>query len=276
MTMPSSPVFIALTQVGAALAQKLAADLPGAEVHGLFGRTEKVDLYFTSTTQHVRELFRSGHTLVGICATGILIRILGPVISDKRNDPAVLALAEDGTAVVPLLGGHGGANTLAQILAKKTGGYAAITTASDLVFGLALDDPPLGWKIAEPNRVKGVTSALLAEEPVSLAVEAADAQWLTDTDLSFSESETGILITDQAPMESDQRLIYHPPVLVIGIGCERGAESGEVLELVTKTLNGANLASSSVSCVVSIDLKANEDAVHAVADYFDVPARFFF
>ncbi len=275
ITCAAPPVFVTFTQTGAALALKLAASFPGAEVHGLYGRTGTVDVYFKSTADHLRELFVAGRPVVGICAAGILIRLLAPVILDKQTEPPVVALGEDGSVAVPLIGGHRGANKLAQALAYEIGGVAAITTAGDLVFGIALDEPPAGWRIADPSRVKAVAAALLAGEPVSLKVEAADAAWLTDRGLVFSRGDVGILITDRTPADGDQRLVFHPPVLAIGIGCERGTTSGEIIELITETLDDAGLAANSVSCIVSLDLKANEDGVHAAAECLGVPARFF-
>src|SRR2546421_364541 len=103
---------IALTQSGAGLAQRLKGALPGARVHGLDPRVIGADVEFVDTAAHLRQLFEAGETIVGICAAGILIRILGPLLTDKRNEPPVLAVAEDGRAVVPLLGGHRGANDL--------------------------------------------------------------------------------------------------------------------------------------------------------------------
>ena len=70
---------------------------------------------------------------------------------------------------MPLLGGHCGGNALARAIAEITGGVAAITTAGDLRLGLVLDEPPPGWRIANPERVKPVAAALLRGEPFALS-----------------------------------------------------------------------------------------------------------
>ena len=98
---------------------------------------------------------RDGRPIVGICAAGILIRALAPLLGDKRAEPPVVAVAEDGSAVVPLLGGHHGANELARGSRRRSGVAPAVTTAGDLRFGVALDAPPPGWTLANPERRQG-------------------------------------------------------------------------------------------------------------------------
>ncbi|MCH8154290.1 MAG: hypothetical protein IH786_03330, partial [Proteobacteria bacterium] len=48
-----APVFVVLTRRGLGLARRLAADLPGAEVHGLAGRAAGADTGFEETAQQL-------------------------------------------------------------------------------------------------------------------------------------------------------------------------------------------------------------------------------
>ena len=117
------------------LARRLHRSLPGAEIHQPQGGAAAL----------FRSLFKAGRPIVGICASGILIRALAPLLKDKSTEPPVVAVAEDGSVAVPLIGGHRGANAIARAIARVTGGTAALTTASDLRLGLALDTQPPGW-----------------------------------------------------------------------------------------------------------------------------------
>jgi cobalt-precorrin 5A hydrolase/precorrin-3B C17-methyltransferase len=273
---PAGAALVVLSSGGYELARRLAAVLPGARVHGLAGRADGADEAFTEATPHLRRLFAEGVPIVGVCAAGILVRALAPVLGDKRAEPPVVAVAEDGSAAVPLLGGHAGANALARFVAAATGGVAAVTTAGDVRLGLALDEPPTGWRVANPDAAKGVAAALLAERPVALRVEAGDAGWLTASAAPFAEEgEISVLVTDRAVARPGRDLVLHPPVLALGVGCERDVEDSELIGLVDETLAAAGLARGAVACVASLDLKMDEAAVHAAAGRLGVPARFF-
>ena len=79
----------------------------------------------------VQDAFKAGEPLIFICATGIVLRTLAEVISDKHTDPAVLVLDEQGQFVIPLLSGHQwGANELAAQLADKLSAHLFVTTAN--------------------------------------------------------------------------------------------------------------------------------------------------
>lgn len=274
--LPSGAAIIALSATGAALARRLQAILPESQVHGLTGRTEGTDVTFTQAMAHLKGLFAAGMPIVGVCAAGILIRAVAPLLVDKRREPPIVAVAEDGQTAVPLLGGHHGANRLARAIAAELGGQAAITTAGDVRLGIGLDDPPAGWSVANPEAAKALTAALLAGEPVRLEIDAGDAGWLTETAIPFSSAgKRAIRITDRTDPGDESTLLLHPPVLAVGIGCERGAAAADVIALIEKTLAAHGLAKGAVACLASIDVKMDEPAMHAAAAALGVPIRFF-
>jgi len=275
MTAAKAPVILAVTEPGAALARRLRIALPGAIVHGRVGRVAEADDFFEETTGQIARLFLAGHPVIGVFASGILIRALAPHLADKVAEPPVIAVAEDASAVVPLLGGHSGANRLAREIAAHLGIAAAVTTTGDLRHGIGVDDPPPGWAVANRKRALPVAAALLAGEPVRLAVEAGDAGWLRAAGLPVDpEAGPGILVTDRAAEGTDD-LLLHPPTLALGVGCERDCDPAELRDLVAETLNAAGLAPQSVTCVASIDVKMDEQAVNALGAHLGVPVRFF-
>jgi cobalt-precorrin 5A hydrolase/precorrin-3B C17-methyltransferase len=265
---------VALSRGGLDLARRLQPELDGAVVHGLAGRADGADVPFTDTIGLLRRLFSEGQAVVGICAAGILVRAIVPLVADKRNQPPVVALAEDGSVAVPLLGGHHGANALARRIADLLDGTAAVTTAGDLGLGLALDEPPRGWEVANPESAKPLAAALLAGEPVRLIAEAGDDAW-PDRSRFSDKGALALLVTDRAGRADDRTLVVHPPILALGVGCERGADTAELQALVDATLADAGLAPDALAAIGSLDVKSDEEAVLACAQRLGLPARFF-
>lgn len=260
---------IVLNKSGAETARKISG-VTGADIHARF---EPADVLYESFGDHIRGLFERGEAMVIVAAAGAVTRTLAPVLSDKLSEPPVVVVGEDGSAVIPLLGGHHGANDLARDIAASLGVSAAITTASDLAFGIAFDDPPAGWVGHPGNDYKSFISSLLAQRKVRLD---GDAEWLTSGSLEIDpDAELAIAVTEQDMAPSPTRLVYYPQTLAIGVGCERHVEIAEVADLVRQVLKNNNLSPLAVAAVCSIDLKSDETAILALADELNRPGRFF-
>jgi cobalt-precorrin 5A hydrolase/precorrin-3B C17-methyltransferase len=278
--LPDDIAIIVLGPGGAALGRRLRTALPGARLHGPRAhpgdRPDNWDEIYDRASLHFARLFEAGQPIIGLCASGILIRSVAPLLAAKREEPPVVAVAEDGSVAVPLIGGHRGANALARAVAELTGGTAAITTAGDLRLGLALDEPPPGWRIANPEKVKRLAAALLRGDPVALTEEVAGAEWLRAGTVRWTEgSKERVVVTDHEVGPDADALVFHPPILALGIGCERGCSTEEISDLARSALAEAGLARGAVAAIVSIELKLGEPGIHALAAELGVPARFF-
>ena len=274
--LPDNIAIVVLGPADAALGRRLQMSLPGSRLHGPSAHPGDWDESYERASPHIARLFEAGRPILGLCASGILIRSVAPLLAAKQVEPPVVAVAEDGSVAVPLVGGHHGANALARAVAALTGGIAAITTAGDLRLGLALDEPPPGWRIANPELVRLTTAALLRGEPVALVAETGGADWLRGAAVGWAEqAERQVLVTDRNIDPGTGTLVFHPPLLALGIGCERGCSAAEIADLAHSTLTAAGLAAPAVAAVVSVELKLAEPGIHALAASLGVPARFF-
>jgi cobalt-precorrin 5A hydrolase len=77
-------------------------------------------------------LWRDHAAIVGLMASGIMVRAIAPHVASKYEDPAVVVVDDAGRYAVSLLSGHeGGANLLAEQIAAETRGQAVVTTGSE-------------------------------------------------------------------------------------------------------------------------------------------------
>ncbi|MEM8752562.1 MAG: cobalamin biosynthesis protein, partial [Pseudomonadota bacterium] len=217
----------------------------------------------------LRAFFAAGRPIVGVCAAGILIRALAPMLGDKQAEPPVLALGEDGGSVVPLLGGHRGANALALKLAGALGAEPALTTAGELRLGVALDAPPEEWRLENPDDAKAAMARLLGGAPAVLEGHAA---WLAPLGAAPRPGRAGLAVLS---VEGAPPLRYRRPTLALGLGAARGCPAKEMAALAEAALAEAGRDLGDVARVASIDLKSDEAAIHALAARAGVAPEFY-
>ncbi|MEG4217704.1 precorrin-3B C(17)-methyltransferase [Microcoleus sp. Pol14C6] len=267
------PAIVILGLNSQPIAKKISAHFAGSQIYGLIDRTSDTDINFSNFGETLRELFATETPIIAICAAGIIIRTLAPLLSDKRAEPPVLAVAEDGSAVVPLLGGLHGVNDLAREIAAALGVQPAITTTGDIRFRTALLSPPQGYYLANPEDAKTFISNLLAGAKVRL--EGA-ASWLSESNLPIApDARSTIRVTEKAIAPTPDCLVYHPKIAAVALTKISNSEPEIAVSLVQQVLENAGLAAASVAGFFALKEEMGNPALEAVSQYFKVPVRFF-
>jgi cobalt-precorrin 5A hydrolase/precorrin-3B C17-methyltransferase len=249
-------------------ARRIQALTAGSQVHALQGRVQ-ADVAYSELGAHLRELYARGTPIIALCAAGIVIRCVAPLLSNKGAEPPVLAVAEDGSAVVPLLGGLAGVNVMARDIAAALGVSPGITTSGELRFGTCVLNPPEGYALADIGQGKRFVSDLLAGE--STRVEG-DAPWLDDAQLPRSASaRLAIRVTPQAWNGREDELVIHPRSVVAAVAL---GDASEIVARVRASLEAHGLARLSLAALVASSEHMTHAALAEAAASLDVPLRF--
>ncbi|GLR36778.1 precorrin-3B C(17)-methyltransferase [Pseudomonas plecoglossicida] len=268
MSMQQAPAIIILGPGSLATAQRIQQRYPASSIHGLSGRVEGADAYYEAFGDTLRALYQQGSPIIALCAAGIVIRSLASLLGEKGDEPPVLAVAADGSAVVPLLGGLSGVNVMAREIGEALGVAAAITTSGELRFGTCLLNPPAGYALADIEQGKRFVSDLLAGESVRID---GDAPWLQQAQLPASESaQRTIHIGCDARPASRDELLIHRRSLVVAIA----AAGPELLEQIRSALRDAGLAEQALACLLAADTLMAEQSLHETARALGVGLRF--
>ncbi len=249
----------------------------------------------------IEALFANYDQLIFFLATGAVTRLVAPYLTDKATDPAVVTVDEAGHFVIALLSGHqGGANALARTVAGHLGATPVITTASDVLGGFSPDQltETLGWVLEPKDQLKAAAAALVNGVPIAIVQEIGTSgswlhQWgLPDhvrvvhqtSQLTRPDRQADLQqvwwITDrigevsQGPI-AEQILWFRPPSLVLGVGCERGIPLAALEEGLDGFLQEHRLAKASITTLASLDLKADEAAITALARQHGWQALFY-
>lgn len=272
--MTTPPAIVVLGAGALDTARRIQARYPGAQVHGLASRVA-ADVPFDELGAHLRELYARGLPIVALCAAGIVIRCIAPALADKGVEPPVLAVAEDGSAVVPLLGGLTGVNLIARELADWLGVAPAITTSGELRFGACVLNPPDGYALADLAQGKRFVSDLLAG--AATRVDGA-APWLDDVALPRDDAAAhAIRVTPLAWRGARDELVIHPRSVVIGIGARLPSSASEAAPLdarIGALLDAQGLAPQALAALVAPAAMIGDAALEAAADALGAPLRF--
>jgi len=288
---------VAITRNGALLGKRLREGPTGTELYvssRYAGQAGKERVVFGP--EELRELLVSlwgavdGFVL--IMATGIVVRLIAPLLESKQTDPAVVTMDDAGRFAISLTSGHlGGANELAERCAFITGARAVITTATDVNSLPSFDmlAREQGWVIDDISRVKTLNSLLLDDAEIAVVDPGGQTRsWFhgrgklsfydTFSEAVDSRAKGFLFVTNRhlpPRTQPDNLLILRPRNLVLGIGCNRGTPADEIDEFVAAHLKRIFVSLKSVRCVATAAAKRDEAGLIAYAGRYAIPLAFF-
>lgn len=281
---------VAITRNGARLAGRLLAALPGARLHVAKRFREDaeaawdeageppIEAFAEPLGSRLARLFPRAKGIVAFVSLGALVRLLAPLVRDKRSDPGVVAVDDAGRFAVTALSGHlGGGNELARRVAAALGATPVVTTASDARGTLAVDllGREWGWRLEEGGDVTAVSAAVVNEDPVGVYQDAGRRDWWPAGQplppnltlyssleaLAAARPAAAIVISDRALDPAGlgcPAVVFRPPALALGAGLHRGVGANEVLEAFRTTLGEAGFSPLSVAAVGTLADRAEE------------------
>ncbi|QWU17906.1 cobalt-precorrin 5A acetaldehyde-lyase [Paenibacillus sophorae] len=288
MTKPYAAV--AITKHGVEMARTLAADFPGTDLYYMskFARGDETELGYGLFEGSVKlilpDLFKAYKGLIIFISLGAVVRMIAPILEDKKKDPAVIVIDDRGQHVISVLSGHlGGANELTLEVAKALGARPVITTASDVQGTIPVDlfGRGFGWEIESFDKATPVSASVVNEERIAVVQEAGETQWWTydkplpphiavyghASEAMQAEFDAALVVTDRLLEAGEEAallkngVLYRPKTLVLGIGCNRGTSAEEIEHTIISTLSELRLSVKSVRNAATIVLKKDEEGL---------------
>lgn len=241
-----------------------------------------VQVYSASLREQVVQLWQSEQGLIFCLAAGAVVRLIAPLLQSKATDPAVVVVDANGQFVISLCGGHqAGSDALTRTIALHLNATPILTGAAN---GLALPSidllgEPFGWQRGSGDWT-GVSAAIARQRPVQVIQEAGSTLWqahlpphhsfhfgfpdypaASDTLPSVSPSARIWISPIQRTFSAESdfpKVQWHPRVLWVGIGCERGTSKQLIETAVQEVCQSHHLAKAAIAGVATIDIKADE------------------
>ena len=265
---------------------------------------EKFNIYNSALKEHLAVIWPNYNSLIFCLATGAVVRLIAPLLKDKADDPAIIVIDPEGRFVISLCGGHqGGADLLTKMVALQIGATPIITGASNSLSlpGIDILGRPYGWRKGQGSWTK-LMMEIARQNTIEVIQEAGSNLWQSSLpkghifSLSNSNGRLGnwgdreeisseSLYQGKIWISVKQRDLsgkpgipqgqWHPRVLWVGIGCERGTSKQLINQAITETFAKYNLAEKAIAGIATIDIKADEIGIVEVCRDRDLPLQTF-
>ncbi len=285
---------IATTPQSSSILQNLCSSI-GVELwlpQSLAG-TENAQFYQSNLSEHLTNIWYEYRAFVFCLATGAVVRLIAPLIESKATDPAIVVIDAQGRFVISLCSGHqGGADLLTQLIAQQIGAKPIITGASDSLNlpGIDLLGLPYGWGKGDGNWT-GVMAAIAKNQTVQVIQEVGSTLWQQNLPeahpfyFGFPEANQQFQPRARIWISAIQRCFaseadfpkvqWHPRILWVGIGCERGTSAQLIETAITDTLKKYHLSPKAIAGIATIDLKADEVGLLELCQSWNLPLKTF-
>jgi cobalt-precorrin 5A hydrolase len=287
---------VAITKHGVQIARTLLKTFQQVDVYYMKKfesgdeQERSIQLFEGSVRLLIPSLFQTYKGIIFIISLGAVVRMIAPILKDKKTDPGVVVIDDKGENVISVLSGHlGGANELTREVAKALHANAVITTASDVQQTIPVDlfGKRFGWEWDSPENLTSVSAAVVNEEQIAIVQESGERHWwdydkplpthikvYKNMDEAKKANPDAVLMITHRILSAEENeflangVLYRPKVIVLGIGCNRGTSSQEIEAVIHETLLKLNVSIKSVKAIATIDLKKDEKGLREVAQKY--------
>lgn len=282
----SGPLAIwSITPNGRRLGEKIQKSISDS-VHFVSARlckdnpAEATHIIKKTLSKEIHHQFNRFQGHIFLFSTGIAVRIIAPLLNSKLVDPAVVVIDDNGKHAISLISGHiGGANHLAQKTASIIDATPVITTATDTNLLPAIDmiAKENGLFIETPQNIKHINMAFLMGEKVGVY----DPFGFIKNNLSTSfwadknAKDNNIFCSQDIKSVSRETLVLRPPVLSVGIGCNKGTPCEDIKQMLLSVLKAEGLSVNGVFKFATTIVKKDEAGLLALSDEMSIPLDFY-
>jgi cobalt-precorrin 5A hydrolase len=297
MTM-RSPAIIAITKQGIAIARKIKENINDVDIYvpAKHDDLKKDIIWFKEQTGDiVASLFKKYDALICIFSLGAVIRLIAPVVVNKKSDPAVLVIDDKANFIISALSGHlGGANELARKVASfLPNSKPVITTAADVNETISVDliGRQFRWEIENEENITKVSALMVNEEKIALYQDTGQKDWWTRSslpknitkvtdleNLSNGDFKGFLIISDKIVNDQEileKAVLYRPKSLVVGLGMHWTTSIESIENAIKTVMKNRGLSTRSIQSIASVDRGAVVKGLQEFSIQKNIPIELF-
>jgi cobalt-precorrin 5A hydrolase len=237
-----------------------------------------VDIFHKNVKEELKKNFGKYNCILGIMATGIMIRSVCSLIKNKIEDPAVLVMDDQGKHIISLLSGHfGGANEMAFKISEVSGSEPVITTATDVHGKIGIDSISRKYyfHLEDYKNINAINSALIRNKRVDLYIPKEYDFIFKDNNIINSYNQKRSKNNNLIAVYGKKSIILKPKRLVLGIGSRKGITKIKVYNAINNAIKVLDLPHERINSIATGVMKKNERGIVQVAKELNLPFKTF-
>lgn len=223
-----------------------------------------VSQYHKNVINTINDIFDKYDCIIGIMASGIMVRSIAPHVNSKLSDPAVLLIDDNANFVISLLSGHfGGANDLTTKIAKILNSTPVITTSTDVNNKIGIDSIAKRYYcyLENPKNIKYINRALINNDTVDLYLPSkydyiVDEHIEKSYSIHFDDAYDSIV-----SIADNHEVILKPKQMVMGIGARKDISTFKVETAIHEACNIMEIPVSRIDFFATADVKKDEKGI---------------
>ena len=247
-------------------------------------KIEKDRLPFIKPKEFLKEKWKSLDLIIFVGSIGASIRLINSLLTSKDKDPGVIVIDKNGSKIIPILGSHqSNTQSIAFQISNLFGGETIETNNSSDQNNLNIDSFGKEWGWKRSGEAKDWSKLVIKQannEKIFCRQLSGNNLWKS----SESSKHINYLIDEDPYQESTRfdisvhtyhKRTWHPPVLWIGIGCERNTSKELIANSLNNFLESSNISPFSIAGFATIDIKKDEKGILELAEEKNLPIKFF-
>jgi len=231
-----------------------------------------------------KEKWKNLDLIIFIGSIGASIRLINSFLTTKDKDPGVIVIDKKGSKIIPLVGSHqSNTQNIAFQISNLFGGEIIETNNSSDQKYLNIDSfgQQWGWKrsgerkdwsklVIKQSKNEQIFCKQLSGNSLWRGSDSAEIiNQIYEKDTEKPDSTFHVSIYE------NHETTWHPPVLWIGIGCERNTSKELIANSLNDFLESSNLSHHSIAGFATIDIKKNEKGILELARENNLPIKYF-
>jgi len=222
--------------------------------------------------------------IIFIGSIGASIRLINSFLTTKDKDPGVIVIDKKGSQIVPIIGSHqSNTKNIAFQISNLFGGEIIETNNSNDQNYLNIDSfgNQWGWKKSGGTKdwsklvIKQANKKAIFCKQLSGINLWKNSESAKDINFLFEKDPNQESSTFDISVYSLNTKTWHPPVLWVGLGCERKTSKNLIANSLKKIFKASNLSPHSIAGFATIDIKRDEEGILELAEENNLPIKFF-